>query len=207
MLKVKEKKERALGVNLRLKGIRCSSPKCALKRNPFPPGMHGKKKKAKALSEYGRQLKEKQILKLNYLINERTLRRIFKESQKSKESTVTKLIEILESRLDNVLFVSGLSLSKAMSKNMIRDGHVLVNNKKVKVRGYELKIGDVISLDEKIKKTPLFKTIIENLKNINSPSWLDVDKEKLIVKVIKKPEVDLSLYEFNVEPIIDLFSR
>lgn len=207
MLRVKEKKERALGVNLRLKGIRCSSPKCALKRNPFPPGMHGKKKKSKALSEYGRQLKEKQILKLTYLINERTLRKIFKEAQKSKESTVSKLIEILESRLDSVIFNAGFVLSKSMAKNFIRDGHILVNNKKIKSRGYRVKIGDVISLDEKIKKTPIFNLISENLKNYNPPEWLSLDKEKMTVKLIKKPEGDLSLLEFDVEPIVDLFSR
>lgn len=207
MLKIKEKKERALGVNLQLKGIRCSSPKCALKRNPFPPGMHGKKKKSKALSEYGRQLKEKQILKLTYLINENTLRRIFKQSQKSKESTVTKLIEILETRLDNVLFRAGLVLSKSMAKNFIRDGHVLVNNKKVKTRGYQVKIGDIISLDEKIKKSPIFKNISDNIKNYNCPDWLDLNKEKFEVKVVKKPDIDLSLFEFDVEPIVDLFSR
>lgn len=207
MLRVKEKKERALGVNLHLKGIRCSSPKCALKRNPFPPGMHGKKKKSKALSEYGRQLKEKQILKLTYLINERTLRKIFKEAQKSKESTVNKLIEILESRLDSIIFNAGFALSKTMAKNFIRDGHILVNDKKIKSRGYRVKIGDVISLDEKIKKTPIFNLISENLKNYNPPEWLNLDKEKMTVKLIKKPEGDLSLLEFDVEPIVDLFSR
>jgi small subunit ribosomal protein S4 len=207
MLKVKEKKERALQTNLHLKGIRSNSPKSALVRNPFPPGMHGKKKKSKALSEFGRQLREKQILKLVYRINEKTLRRIFNEARKSKESTVTKLIEILESRLDRVLFNSGFALSVGMAKNMIRDGHVLVNNKKNRSRGYELKIGDIISLDEKIKKTPLFNLVLENLKTYNPPIWLEVNKEKLTSKLIKKPEIDIASLEFDPEPIIDLFSR
>ncbi|GIW65327.1 MAG: 30S ribosomal protein S4 [Candidatus Parcubacteria bacterium] len=207
MLKVKEKKERALQTNLRLKGIRSNSPKAALIRNPFPPGMHGKKKKSKAVSEFGRQLKEKQILKLVYRINERTLRRIFNEARKSKESTVNKLIEILESRLDRTLFNAGFALSVGMAKNMIRDGHVLVNNKKNKSRSYEVKVGDIISLDEKIKKTPLFNFVLENLKTYNPPAWLEVDKEKLTIKLIKKPEIDIASLQFDPEPIIDLFSR
>jgi small subunit ribosomal protein S4 len=207
MLKVKEKKERALQTNLHLKGIRSNSSKAALVRKPFPPGMHGKKKKSKTLSEFGRQLKEKQILKLVYRINERTLRRIFNEARKSKESTVTKLLEILESRLDRVLFNSGFALSVGMAKNIIRDGHVFVNNKKNKSRGYEVKVGDIISLDEKIKKTPLFNLVFENLKTYNPPDWLEIDKEKLISKLIKKPEVDIASVEFDPESIIDLFSR
>ncbi|MGB9608884.1 MAG: 30S ribosomal protein S4 [Minisyncoccia bacterium] len=207
MLKVKEKKERALGANLHLKGIRCNSPKCALVRNPFPPGMHGKKKKSKAVSEFGYQLKEKQKLKLTYQITEKTLRHIFKQAQKSKESTVNKLIELLELRLTNVLFVAGLALSRSMARNMIRDGHILVNNKKIKVSNYNVKINDVISLDEKIKKTPLLKTVVEKLKSYNPPEWLNVDKEKMIIKVVKRPEINDALIQFDIEPIIDLFSR
>jgi len=207
MQKVKEKKERALGVHLHLKGIRCASPKCALTRRPYPPGMHGKKKKFKSVSEYGQQLNEKQKLKLYYNISERTLRHLFKKAQKSKGSIAVKFLELLEKRLSNVIFLAGFCLSRAMARNMLRDRHVLVNNKKVNIGGYEVKIGDVISLDEKIKKTPLFEKIVENLKNYNPPKWLKVDKNNFICKVIDNPEINFESLPFKIEPIIDLFSR
>jgi small subunit ribosomal protein S4 len=207
MQKVKEKKERALGTHLHIKGIRCTSPKCALNRKPHPPGMHGPRKRGKNSSEYGRQLKEKQKLKLTYNINERTLLRIFSEASKSKESTSAKLFELLELRLDNVLYRLGLCLSRRAGRNMIRDGHVLVNGKKVFAPGYEVKVGDVITLSDKFKKSKNFDLIKENLKNYNPPPWLKLDKENISGKLVSLPEFDFNLISFEIEPIIDLFSR
>lgn len=206
-MKIKEKKERALGINLRLKAHRCASPKCALVRNPYPPGVHGKKKKFQSLSEYGLQLKEKQKLKLFYDIDERNLRRIFKSAQKEKESTIIKLIEFLERRLNNVVFKLGFALSIRMARNLIRDGHILVNGKKVRVPSYEVKINDLIALDEKVKNSSIIQNIRENLKTYESPPWLEIDKEKLVGKVISLPQIDLESLPFEVEPIIDLFAR
>jgi len=207
MRKVLEKKERALGTNLNLKAIRSNSPKSALVRRPYPPGVHGKKNKFKNVSEYGRQLKEKQKLKFSYGISEKTLKRIFNTALKSKEDTGVKLIELLERRLDNVLFRSGLIPSRRMAKNLICHGHVLVNNKKVISPGYEIKVGDVITLKEKVKNNNLIAKILEEFNQANLISWLQVDPKNLTIKVISLPSKDNIETIFEVESIIDLFSR
>ncbi len=207
MRKVLEKKERALGVSLNLKALRSNSPKAAIVRRPYPPGVHGKKNKFKNLSEYGRQLKEKQKLKFTYNISEKTLKRIFNKALKSKKGAGIKLIELLERRLDNVLFRSGIILSRRMARNLIKNGQVLVNNKKVRQPGYEVKTADIIILKDKIKNNPLILKTLENFQKSNTPSWLEVDPQKLNIKVVNLPSKDDVDLIFETEQIIDLFSR
>src|SRR3989338_1868683 len=111
--KPKEKIERSLGEQLQLKGTRCRGPKCAVVRKPYRPGMHGQKPKRKSLSEFGRQINEKQKFKVTYGIHERTLRHLFEQAARSPGSTAERLVELLERRLDNTVFRLGFAPSRS----------------------------------------------------------------------------------------------
>lgn len=199
----KEKKERSLGEHLHLKGYRCQTPKCAFVRRPFKPGPHGQKR-GKSLSDFGKQLKEKQKFKLGYGIDERNLNRILGEAQRSQSSTVEKLVELVERRLDNVVFRLGFASSRSQGRQVIIHGHIFVNKKRVRSPGFLTKMNDVIELREESKGKSAFKGLKESLKNYEQPAWLLLDKEKLEGKVIDMPrevempvEINLLVESFN----------
>jgi small subunit ribosomal protein S4 len=205
MIKAKEKKERALGTHLHVKGVRCSSPKCALVRKPYRPGMHGKKRQKKGISDFGRQLREKQKFKVSYGLGERSLRRIFEEALRKPGSVALRLVELLEGRLDNVVFRLGLALSRSMARQLISHGHILVNQKRVRSAGFEVKIGDIISIREISLGKSAFQNAKDLLKSYEPPSWLHVDKEKLEGRVLAQPED--SAMPFEVNALVELFSK
>ncbi len=203
MLHVKEKKERALGTKLFLKGERCGSSKCALTRRPYRPGMHGKKRKN--ISEYGHQLLEKQKIKYSYGLNETQIKKIFQEALKSSANIKDFVIKELESRLDNVAFKLGFAPSRRVARQLISHGHIAVNNKKVKVPSYKVNIGDVISIRPQSKNITNFKDLENNLKKYQPPTWLFLDKEKMEGKVLAFPqEVD---GQFDINVVVDYYAR
>jgi len=200
----KEKKERSLGEHLHLKGYRCQTPKCALVRRPFGPGQHGQKHKRKALSDFGKQIKEKQKFKLSYGIDESNLRKLLEEASRSQRSTVEKLIELVERRLDNVIFRLGFAASRSQGRQLIIQGHIFVNKKRVKSPGFSVKVNDIISFREESKDTANFKNLKESLKNYEQPAWLSLDKEKLEGRILDLPreaelpvEINLLVESFN----------
>lgn len=202
----KEKKERSLGVRLGLKGERCQSPKCAMVRKPYAPGVHGKARKhGAALSDFGRQLQEKQKCKLSYGISERTLRRIFNEALRREGSTVTNLVELLELRLDNAVFRLGIAPSRSAARQLIVHGHIFVNKKKVRAPGYMLRKGDIISVRPESMDLAIFKNIKESLKKYEPPAWLHVDAETLTGKVLDIPEKTEIPFEANA--LVEAFSK
>jgi len=203
MLHVKEKKERALGTKLFLKGERCGSSKCALTRRSYRPGMHGKKRKN--ISEYGHQLLEKQKIKYSYGLNETQIKKIFQEALKSSANIKDFVIKELESRLDNVAFKLGFAPSRRVARQLISHGHIAVNNKKVKVPSYKVNIGDVISIRPQSKNITNFKDLENNLKKYQPPTWLFLDKEKMEGKVLAFPqEVD---GQFDINVVVDYYAR
>ncbi len=200
----KEKKERSLGEHLHLKGYRCQTPKCALVRRPFGPGQHGQKRKRKALSDFGKQIKEKQKFKLSYGIDESNLRKLLQEAERSQKSTVEKLIELVERRLDNVVFRLGIASSRSHARQLIIHGHVFVNKKRVRSPGYSIKVNDAIQVREESKGMHSFKDLKETLKNYQLPAWLSLDKERLEGRVLELPheaelpvEINLLVESFN----------
>jgi small subunit ribosomal protein S4 len=206
MMGPKEKKERALGERLHLKGTRCDSPKCAAVRRPYPPGVHGKSRR-RALSDFGRQIKEKQKFKLTYLIDERNLSRIFAEAQK-KSGTIgvgAKFLELLERRMDNVVYRLGFAPSRLMGRQLVLHGHVFVNGKRTKSPGFEVKANDVITIrKESIAKGP-FRDIKEKMKTYELPSWLMLDAEKLEGRVRALPENTEMPFEISL--LVEAFSK
>lgn len=194
------------GEKLFLKGSRCYTDKCAVTRRAYGPGQHGQKRKKQ--SEYGMQLREKQKAKAFYGVLESQFRKYFEEAARSKEITGLKLLQILESRLDNVVYRLGLATSRAQARQLVRHGHFTVNGAKVDIPSYLTKVGDVIAVKEKSKNDNLFKSIVEATENGRPvPTWLEADLTNRNGKVVALPsrdEIDLSVQEHL---IVELYSK
>ena len=193
------------GQKLFLKGERCYSDKCSISRRNYAPGQHGQKR-AK-LSEYGTQLREKQKTKAFYGVGEKQFRKYFEMAENKKGITGENLLQILESRLDNVVYRLGFGTSRAQARQLVNHGHFEVNGKKVDIPSYLIKAGDVITVRE-IKKDN--KTIKENLE-VNAarpvPEWLEKDADKMQGKVLRlasREDVDIPVEEHL---IVELYSK
>lgn len=193
MLNDKCKKCRRIGEKLFLKGEKCFSPKCPLTRKPYVPGIFGKMKKKKAkrgLSEYGVQLREKQKVKFNYGLKERQFANYLKEAnKKGKGEAKTRLVELLESRLDNIVFRLGLSDSRSSARQIVSHGHIMVNNRKVSIPSLRLRMGDKISIRPQSINKGFLKDIDIKLKKYNPPSWIKFDKSKKEGEIIGRPTI------------------
>jgi len=205
MIGPKEKKERALGERLHLKGERCNSPKCAAVRKPYKPGVHGPKKRMKTVSEFGRQIMEKQKFKLTYGLDEKGLRRLYNLAEKNVGSTSNRLLELLELRLDNVIYRAGFAPSRLSAHQFVFHGHILVNKKRVRSPAFQVKKDDVVSFREESKRLKFFASVKEALKKFEAPSWLLVDTEKLEARVLGLPSVDSIPFEVNI--LVESFSK
>ena len=194
------------GEKLFLKGSRCYTDKCALTRRAYAPGQHGQKRKKQ--SEYGVQLREKQKAKSFYGVLESQFRKYFEEAARSKEVTGTRLLQILESRLDNVVYRLGLATSRAQARQLVRHGHFEVNGVKVNIPSYLTKVGDVIKVRESSANSEIFKQIIEANENGRPvPTWLEsnlADKTGKIVALPTREEIDLPVQEHL---IVELYSK
>ncbi len=202
----KEKKERALGEHLQLKAHRCASPKCALVRKPYRPGMHGSsKKRPRALSEFGLQLKEKQKFKISYGLDERNLRALFEEARQARGSTAQKILELLERRLDNVLFRAGIAQSRIMGRQMLVHGHITVNGRIVRSPGFLVRVGNAIAVKDASKPRALFRHLRDPQWQYEVPAWISLDREKLEAKVLSIPQ-DIEP-PFEVKLLVEAFSK
>lgn len=203
MPKILEKKERALGVRLFIKGERCASPKCAMVKKPYRPGQHNRR--FRRISEYGRQLAEKQKVRFSYGLKEKELKKYFVLADKLSEPTDVALIKILESRLDNVIFRSGWASSRRISRQLISHGHIYVNGRKATVPSRAIEVGDKISFRPESMNHSLIKDLPNKLKNYETPTWLVLDKEKMTVEVIGEPE-DLD-FSFDLNLVVNYYSK
>ena len=193
------------GQKLFLKGSRCYSDKCSVTRRNYAPGEHGQGKKK--LSEYGTQLREKQKTKSFYGVGEKQFRKYFEMAENKKGITGEVLLQILESRLDNVVYRAGFGVSRAQARQLVNHGHFDVNGVKTDIASYLVKAGDVITVRENKKDN---KTIKENME-VNSsrpiPEWLEMNSEKLEAKVVRlasREDVDLPVEEHL---IVELYSK
>jgi len=184
---------------------RCSSIKCGLVRRRQRPGVHGRK--PKALSLYGKQLLEKQRLKFSYLLNERKMKNYVEMAKKSKKSAPLALIELLERRLDNVIWRLGFVPSKLTARQLVSHGHFLVNGRRVKTPSYLVNEGDIIEIRPQSRDIKPFENLGERLKFYQPPSWLEIDKETFKAKVLKLPQAEEIQHNFNLPLVIDFYSR
>lgn len=205
---------RRLGVKLFLKGDRCLSQKCAMVKSAYPPGTKGKRR-TKTLSEYGRELREKQKLKNWYNLRERQFRRYVKEilgahrkgTSRPAEDAPTLLIRTFESRLDNVIFRLGIAASRAQARQFITHGHFLVNGRMVKSPGYILKKGDKIGISASGRKKSIFQNLPVLLKNKQLPSWLSFDIEALEGEVTGQPSLEEAFPPAEISLIFEYYSK
>lgn len=204
LLKAKEKKERALGTRLGLKPFRSNSPKSAMTRRPYKPGMHTKRS-FRGFSEYKQQLTEKQKMKVLYGLTETQMKKLFKKALSGKKTVHESVFEQLESRLDNVVYRTGFSPSRIMARQIINHGLVLLNGRKVTIPSCAVHTGDVIQIKETKKNSPLFKDLPNILKTRTRTGWFEIDPEKIVAKITATPEqVELP---FNLNMIVDYYSR
>ena len=198
---------RRAGEKLLLKGERCFGPKCAMTKRNFPPGIHGVKGYGR-LTDYGIHLKEKQKLSRTYGILEKQLRKYFAESVKSQSETGHKLIELLERRLDNVIYRLGLATSRKQARQFVSHGLFKINNKKIDVPSYRVKAGEIITIRK--AKTTEKGTLFETLKNIDKkdkPMWLNWDSKENKGQIISLPQVkDLDI-NIDTRLIVEFYSK
>ena len=193
------------GQKLFLKGARCFSDKCSVSRRNYAPGMHGQKKTK--LSEYGTQLREKQKTKSYYGVGEKQFRKYFEMASNKKGITGENLLQILESRLDNVVYRLGYGASRAQARQFVNHGHFEVNGKKVDIVSYLVKPGDVITVKETMKNNEAIKTVAEANGSRPVPAWLEKNIENLSGKVVRlaaREDIDIPVEEHL---IVELYSK
>jgi small subunit ribosomal protein S4 len=179
-------------------------------RKPYPPGQKGKRRKVGGLSEYGKELAEKQKLKIWYNLDERQFKKYVKEvlafRGKVEDATLL-LIEKLEMRLDNVIFRLGFASSRIQARQLVSHGHFLVNGKKVNIPSFQLKKGDKISPHPRFLKSKFFKNLEPKLKKQKPPSWLFFNLEKLEAEVKNLPTVEEAAPPAEISSIFEYYSR
>ncbi len=192
-------------VKLFLKGIRCNTPKCALEKKNTIPGMHSRSRGR--ISEYRIQLQEKQKVKHIAGVLEKQFRAYFKKAERQKGLTGANLLTLLSRRLDNVVLVMGMASSRATARQIIKHGHILVNNKKVDIPSFLVKVGDRISIKDKSKNLLIIKTAREMIDKKEIPSWVEFDKNNFIGTVSRFPERADYTYDVNEQLIVELYSK
>jgi small subunit ribosomal protein S4 len=178
-------------------------------RKPYGPGQKGKRRKG-ALSEYGKELREKQKLKNWYNLKERQFRKYVKEvlgARGKVEDASALLIKILESRLDNVVFRLGFASSRTAARQLVSHRHILVNGRTVNIPSFSVKKGDRISIKPTSVKKNIFRNLSSILKKHKSPTWLQVNAEKLEGKVINEPNIEEASPSAEISSIFEFYSR
>jgi len=191
------------------KGESFHSSKCPLYKKNYPSRSR-KKRSRGGMSEYGKELIEKQIVRMLYRISERQFKNYVKEVLKKRglvEDTSLELIKKLEKRLDNVVYRLGLATSRAQARQLVVHGHFLVNGKPINIPSYQVKVGDVISIKEHKKGKTFFKRISLTLKNLQPPSWLSLNKEKLEGKVVGEPSLEEVSVPAEIPSIFEFYSK
>ena len=193
------------GQKLFLKGSRCYSDKCSVTRRNYAPGQHGQKRTK--LSEYGSQLREKQKTRSFYGVGEKQFRKYFEMASSKKGITGTVLLQILESRLDNVVYRLGFGVSRPQARQLVTHGNFEVNGIKTDVASYLVRPGDVITIRENRKDNTIIKNNVEAGSARPVPEWLELDNKNLsakVVRLVNREEIDLPVEEHL---IIELYSK
>ena len=189
-----------------LKGAKCTSDRCPLEKRNFPPGQHGKDRKAKIVG-YGLQLHEKQKAKRMYFTLESQFREYYEKANRASGVTGELLIQQLERRLDNVAFRLGFAISRRQARQVVRHGHVEVNGRKVNIPSYQVKAGDEIGVREASKKLVMLETAKEFASHQAPPAWLEVDRDAYKGRVMALPKREDINQPLNEQLIVELYSK
>jgi small subunit ribosomal protein S4 len=200
-----ERFERRFGVSLNLKGERRLAGKSALEKRPYPPGQHGQRR-AK-ISEYGLQLREKQKAKIIYGLSEKQFRRLYLKANAMDGNTGENLINLLEKRLDNVLYRMGFATTRNFARQFVNHGHVLVDGQRVSIPSYAVKPGQKVEIKEKSKNNPQIVRAIELSNQTGIAAWVDIDAEKRSGIFTRYPERDEVSIPVEERLIVELYSK
>lgn len=188
-------------------GVELFGASKAFARRPFPPGQHGARAGRKKKSDYGIMLAEKQKLRFMYGLLEGQFRKYYEEASRRRGVTGDLLLQMLETRLDNVIFRLNFANTRAAARQMVSHGHVTVNGKKVNIPSYQVKPGDTVTIAAKARSQALANRFVELAANATTPDWLEVDAAKLTAKVARIPSVEEIAPIVNVQLIVELYSR
>jgi small subunit ribosomal protein S4 len=194
------------GTKLFLKGTKCLSDRCPLEKRNFPPGQHGKDRKAKIVG-YGLQLHEKQKAKRMYFTLEGQFRAYYEKANRATGVTGELLIQQLERRLDNVAFRLGFAISRRQARQVVRHGHVTVNGKKVNIPSYQLNVGDEIAIREEAKKLVIVEQATQYAAQNPVPTWLEASFENMSGRVLHLPKRSDVNLPINEQLIVELYSK
>jgi len=197
---------RRQGEKLFLKGTKCQTEKCAAAKRAYPPGQHGQGRRQK-LSNYGVQLKEKQKVKRIYGVLERQFRKYFKLASKTKGVTGKVLLQLLERRLDNVVFRLGLGISRSQARQIVRHNFILVNSRRVNIPSYLVDKDDLVEIKAKDKAKLKIKDNLELSKDRTVPSWLEFSAADMKAKVLRLPEKTDIQQTIQEQLIVELYSK
>jgi len=200
-----EKLERRLGVDLFMKGERRLAGKSALLKRPYAPGQHGQRR-AK-LSEYGSQLREKQKAKFMYGVSEKQFRRLFAEAARREGNTGAILVQLLEQRLDNVVYRMGFATTRRFARQLVTHGHILVDGKRVDIPSYSVRAGQKIEVIEKSKNNPQISRALDLTAQTGIVAWVDVEKEKRYGIFSRVPEREEVVIPVEERFIVELYSK
>ena len=194
------------GIKLFLKGDRCFSDKCAIERRGYAPGEHGKSRRAKE-TNYGLQLREKQKARRIYGVLERQFRGMFAKAEQQKGVTGVALLQMLECRVDSVLYRLGLAPSRSAGRQLVRHRHVEVNGKVMSIPSYVMKPGETIAIREKSRNLPIVLAALEKQKGRGSPDWLELDLDAYRGRVLQTPSRESIQIPVNEQLIVEVYSK
>lgn len=194
------------GEKLFLKGDRCYSPKCAMDRKAYGPGMHGQAR-GKKPTEYGLQLREKQKVKRIYGVLEKQFRNYFEKADRQQGITGENLLVMLERRLDNVVYRMGFAASRKEARQLVNHGHFTLNGKNVNIPSLLVRVGDVIQVKDRSKESNKFKEVQANAGYKTAPEWLEADADNLRGKVVAYPKREDIGGTIAEHLIVELYSR
>ena len=193
------------GEKLFLKGTRCNTPKCAVSKRAYAPGQHGQRRTK--LSNYGLQLREKQKVKRMYGVLERQFRKYFDIASKTKGVTGKILLQLLERRLDNVIFRLGFGVSRAQARQVVRHNFIYVNSRRVNIPSYLVDKDDIIEVNKKERTQKKIREDLELSSDRSVPSWLELDNQELKAKVLRLPEKEDIQQPVQEQLIVELYSK
>jgi small subunit ribosomal protein S4 len=194
------------GMKLFLKGERCYSEKCAIEKRNVPPGQHGRARKAKMVG-YGVQLREKQKVKRTYGVLENQFRRYFEAADRQKGITGELLLQMLERRLDNVVYRLGFATSRAQARQLVRHGHFTVNDRKVDIPSYATRQGDMVAIRSTSSENQTIQHAMEEVKGRGIPEWLLFDPASLAGRVSSLPTREQINLPVQEQLIVELYSK
>jgi small subunit ribosomal protein S4 len=192
-------------MQLFLKGTRCESPKCAIERRPYPPGQHGRGRIKE--SEYLIQLREKQKARRIYGVRERQFRKYYHQATRSKGVTGTRLLQLLETRLDNVVYRGGLAMSRAQARQFVNHGHFQVNGQKVDIPSYRVKPGSVVEVRERSRSVGRIVEAAAYAAGRTIPDWLLLEPGELRIRVLDEPVREMIDVPVQEQMIVELYSK